>query len=79
MKLLTENVIALSLQSRSGVYLSEPLKCVQVFLAVGVGEPLGLWGSRAPPAGRPVTLAVPPHLFTQHFCLCLRNPKGNAG
>lgn len=41
MKLLTENVLALSLQSRSGVHLSEPLKRVQVFLAVGAGESLG--------------------------------------
>ena len=47
MQLLTENVLALSLQSRSGVHLSEPLKRVQVFLAVG-GEPLGL-GARERP------------------------------
>lgn len=48
MKLLTENVIDLSLQSRSGVHLSEPLKCVQVFLAVGAGEPLGLGAQERP-------------------------------
>ena len=48
MQLLTENVLALSLQSRSGVHLSEPLKRVQVFLAV-VGGSLWAWGLESAP------------------------------
>lgn len=68
-KFLPENVIAISLQTRSWVYLSESRQCVQVCLPDG-RQPL--WGpvsTPAPGAGRQAPCSTSPSLYLALLCL----------